>query len=223
MNDRMPDLHRLHYKQIIMFLQECYPESSITMDGTPLFAEAECIIIRVVHRKTRKIHELVIGLELFAEGLDGASLTQYTVDTFIGKAAEPGDHGISKQMRHLIAVAIDRGSTNKRAKDILHEDHSITPFAAYSFPHGGANCGKKGNMVVGKPVLKHLSIVMKYPLCKARKMFSAAFGEREIKWEASVGVSNINIGWRNRPTALAWEGYVTNTCRMDCEVWFQVS
>ena len=54
LNDAFPHLRSLHRKKIKETLAMCYPEYAIIMDGTPIFAEAECVMIRVVHKETKK-------------------------------------------------------------------------------------------------------------------------------------------------------------------------
>ena len=86
---------------------------------------------------------------------------------------DDGD-GLSKRLKDMRAVACDRAATNKRAIDILEEDHNISPFAAYCFSHGISNCGKKAHMTTDMEVLCKL---VEYKLCKARNVFCAAFNE----------------------------------------------
>ena len=49
-------------KELLNF---CYSDYSISLDGTLSFAEAECIILRVVTKKT--ILEFVVRIALFKE------------------------------------------------------------------------------------------------------------------------------------------------------------
>ena len=142
-----------------------------------MFAEAECVVVRVVHKETKKINQLVVRLGLFSESLDGATLAKHITETLVGAPGDDEDEGLAMPLKNMRAVSIDRASTNKRALDILLEDHSISPFAAYCMSHGISNCGKKADMDVGKDVLKHLTAMVKFKLCKARNVFRAAFGE----------------------------------------------
>lgn len=181
MNDAVPDYHARQIDKVKTFIKECYPEFAMVADGTPTFAEAECVIVRVVHKHTKKIHQLVVRIGLFSESLDGATLAEHVTETFIGKAEDDQDNGLEMPLKNMRAASIDRASTNKRALDILMQDHGISPFAAYCMSHGISNCGKKADMDVGKDVLKHLTAMVKFKLCKARNVFRAAFGESAKK------------------------------------------
>ena len=76
MNDSFHVPHALHLKKMKDFLKECYPEFAVIMDGTPISDKAECVMLRIVHRRTRRIHELVVHLGLYATSLDGASIAK---------------------------------------------------------------------------------------------------------------------------------------------------
>ena len=62
LDDRITDLMAIHEEDIAAVLAACFPEFSLIMDGTPLFAKAECVVIRLVHKKTFEIVELIIHL-----------------------------------------------------------------------------------------------------------------------------------------------------------------
>ena len=116
MNDCFPDLAALNRKKILNLISECYAEYSHTMDGSHFHTEAECIIIRVVHKKTNKIHEIVVCLGLFAKSLDGATIAQHTVETLTGESVENDNKGLSIKLKDCRALALDRVSTKKRRR-----------------------------------------------------------------------------------------------------------
>ena len=63
----------------------CFKEFSIKFDGTPSFAEAECIILRIVSKKI-DIHEfVVVALHLYAEKQKSQDLVVYIIDTITRK------------------------------------------------------------------------------------------------------------------------------------------
>lgn len=174
MNDAVPVLRDLHYTKIRGIIADCYPEFTLIMDGTPVFAEAECVMLRFVHKGNRKIYEFVVHLGLYAESLDGNTIATHVADVLTGGR-------LSLQLRHWKATSVDRASTNKRAMTILHNEQGISPFRAYCISHGTAGCGKKANMSVGADAVKHLSAMVKYQLCKARNVFLSAFSESAKK------------------------------------------
>ena len=129
MNDSFPVLHALHTKKIKAFLLESYPKFVVGMDGTPFFAKAECFMIRVVHRKTKRIHKLVIHIGLDTCSLDGATIARNVKDTLMGC----NDYGVPKfdlRIKHWKANSIDLAGQNKKAMEIMHEDHNVKPFLA---------------------------------------------------------------------------------------------
>ena len=151
------------------------------MDGTPVFAEAECIIIRSIHRTTYKIHEFVVCLSLYSESLDGATLAQHAVEILQGNPCDPESRGLGKYLSNWKATGIDRAGTNKKAHKIIKEDYGVEPFTAFCFAHGTSSCGKKVDAKLGGQVVRALAKMVKFRLCKARVVFSAAFGEKAKK------------------------------------------
>ena len=150
------------------------------MDGTPIFAKAECVMLCIVHKKTRRIHELVVHLGIYAESLDGASIAKNVSEALMG-SDDNGVPNLELKMKNWKATVINRAGTNKRAMDIVHEDNNVRPFSAYCVPHGTSCCGKEGEMTVRAAVVKHLTSMVKHRLCKARNVFSSAFKESARK------------------------------------------
>ena len=107
MNDNMPVLHALHMSKICQFLDQCHPEFTVIMDGTPCFAEAECVMIRVVHKRTGRIHEFVIHLGLYSESLDGATIAEHVSETLTRSDTEEV-RGLGLKLKHWKCTAIDR-------------------------------------------------------------------------------------------------------------------
>jgi hypothetical protein len=174
MNAAIPVVRDLHLSKIRGIIADCYPEFTIIMDGTPVFAEAECVMLRFVHKTNKKIYEFVVHLGLYAESLDGNTIAKHVADVLTGGR-------LSLQLKHLKATSVDRAATNKRAMTVLHDDHGISPFRAYCVSHGTSGCGKKAKMTVGADAVKHLSGMVKFQLCKARNVFFSKFGESAKK------------------------------------------
>ena len=53
-----------------------FPQYALIMDGSPLFAEAECIIHRSVDKDSWKIKELVVDVGLFKKSLNAETVAQ---------------------------------------------------------------------------------------------------------------------------------------------------
>ena len=124
MNDAVPVLRDLHLTKIRGIIADCYPEFTVIMDGTPVFAEAECVMLRFVHKGNRKIFEFVVHLGLYAESLDGNTIARHVADVLMGGS-------LSLQLRNWKATSVDRAATNKRAMTVSHEEQGISPFCAY--------------------------------------------------------------------------------------------
>lgn len=77
MNDAVPILCELYLSKICQRLQECYKEFTVIMDGTPVFAKAECVVLRCVHMSTKRIHEFVVHLGLYSKSLDGITIATH--------------------------------------------------------------------------------------------------------------------------------------------------
>ena len=93
MDDALPNLHALHLKKLRDFFKDCFPEFTLIMDGTPVFAEAECVKIRLVHKKTKRIHEFVVHLALYAKSLSGEQIAQHILNTIQGVKEEQDADG----------------------------------------------------------------------------------------------------------------------------------
>jgi hypothetical protein len=64
----------IHKEDIKDALDACFPEFSLIMDDTPVFPKAECVMVRLVHKKTFKVVELIIHMQLYAEALNGSAI-----------------------------------------------------------------------------------------------------------------------------------------------------
>jgi hypothetical protein len=54
-------LHAEHIVDIKQIASECYPEYSLIVDGSPLFAEVVAVKMRMVHKASFKIVELLVA------------------------------------------------------------------------------------------------------------------------------------------------------------------
>ena len=193
MGDAIPVLHRQHLDKIKTTIAECYPEYTVIMDGTPVFAEAECVMLRFVHMKSKQIVQYVVHLALYAESLDGITIASNLTNAL---------HGLNLNLKKWKATSADRAATNKRAMTIIMEEHNIEPFRAYCISHGTAGCGKKAKMTVGAGVVKHAGAMVKHSLCKARSLFADIFNEAAkknsgVRWgvyhEVCVQINSVGL------------------------------
>lgn len=121
LNDRLPDLEEMHLDKIREILMTSFPQYGLGIDGSPVFAEAECVTVRVVHKETFRIIELLIHLGLYAESLDGEAIAQHVVDTLERMKVTDDDGSVKFQMKakDWIAVNLDRAATNVKALRLI--------------------------------------------------------------------------------------------------------
>ena len=112
----------------------CYGEFSISLDGTPSFAEAECVILRIVTKKFQ-ILELVVRLALFKNKLNSDELAEHVLQTIQVR--------LGLEISEWMSVQLDRASTNKAAIRKIKEVFDVAdPSLNYCASHGMNNVGK---------------------------------------------------------------------------------
>ena len=110
-------------------------EYSVTFDGTPSFAEAEAVIIRVV-TKDYHILELLVKCNLFKSKLNSVQLANHIVKTITQR--------LDKELKDWIAAQQDRASTNKGALKHIEVNFPNIKFSKnYCCSHTISNGGKK--------------------------------------------------------------------------------
>ena len=73
------------------------------------------------------------------------------------------------------ATMLDCAATNKAAMRKFGESANVHPLLVPCCPHGLANAGKKMKVEDGSKVLKRLTKMVKFGLCKARDVFKRVF------------------------------------------------
>ena len=116
-------------------LGKSYKQFSISLDGTPSFAEAECVILRVV-TKDLQIVEIVVRLALFEKKINSDALANHILKTIRVR--------LNLEVDNWMAVQLDRASTNKAAvRKLMATNLNINPSTNYCCSHGLNNVGKK--------------------------------------------------------------------------------
>jgi len=87
-------------------ISECFPEFGIIFDGTPSFAEAEAVKIRLV-RKDFVVIELLIKLSCFKRKLNSNNIVNHLIDTIEGELFFRLDH-LNKIVRRQILTRWSR-------------------------------------------------------------------------------------------------------------------
>ena len=124
-----------------------------------MFAECEAVVLRLVHKKTWHIIELVIHLRLYAESLNGEAIAAHILESI----AE-----YDLDVKNWRCTMLDRASTNKGSLNLICEKKGVKPLAAFCISHGYSGCGKKHEMTIGKRVLKNFTKMVQHQMCKGK-------------------------------------------------------
>ena len=57
-----------------MILDECYPFYCTISDGSLVSADAECLIVRDIYRKSHRIRQVLISVRLYGKKLSGEQI-----------------------------------------------------------------------------------------------------------------------------------------------------
>ncbi len=99
MGERITDVVAWHNSEIKKSMANLFPQYALIMDGSPLFAEAECIIHRSIDKDSWKIKELVVDVGLFKKSLNAQTLAQNIQSAVVTK------YGL--HLKDLCAVSLD--------------------------------------------------------------------------------------------------------------------
>ena len=158
------------FDDIKVLLTRCRPQFSISLDGTPSFAEAECIMLRVVTRNLQ-IVELVVRIALFRNKIDANELANHIIKTI--------NLTLGLHMTDWLSVQLDRASTNKAAVSRIKDKYTTSkPATNFCASHGLNNAGKK--FVESTKYAEHFrklwQAIIQYP-GKARSFAASIFNE----------------------------------------------
>jgi hypothetical protein len=148
MGERITDVVAWHNSEIKKSMANSFPQYALIMDGSPLFAEAECIIHRSIDKNSWKIKELVVNVGLFKKSLNAQTLAPNIQSAVVTK------YGL--RLKDLCAVSLDQASTNKAALSLLLGDSRDCVFIACCLFYGLSGSAKKHSMSVGNDVLQGL-------------------------------------------------------------------
>jgi hypothetical protein len=164
------DEHHVKVKEHLDMAHGCF---SLTVDGSPFFADAVAFKIRFVLKKTNEIMELLLHVKLCKKTLNGESLAHELL-----KALQE-IHKID--IRNWRAFQMDRASANEKGVRLVCGQTRAKPLAVACASHGLNNAGKQFDFPCGKEVLKHLTRMAKFGLCEARDVFCTMFSENALK------------------------------------------
>ena len=121
---------------------DSYKEYSVTIDGTPSFAEAEAIKIRLVPRDFRPPVEFVIRIRLLKKSPNHQVLGKIIIQTLLKE--------LSLSLNDLLAVMLDRAAVNHAAIAWMEKTHDLVTFEGKCNSHTLTKCGEKFNDKLGK-------------------------------------------------------------------------
>ncbi len=173
-----------------------FSQYALIMNGSPLFAKAECIIHHSVDKDSWKIKELVVDVGLFKKSLNAETLAQNIQSAVISK------YGL--HLKDLHATSLDRASTNKAALSLLLDDSRDHVFVAYCLSHGLSGSAKKHSMSVGNDVLQGLMGIVKHKLCAACKGFETY--SMSLQGKGVVFIGELPWSKLNKLIALVYHG-----------------
>ena len=87
----------------------------LILDGSPLFADAESVVIRFVHKKRWKVIELIIHVALYANSLDGEAIVA------IAKHISDALKEYKLNGKFWRVAMLDHAGTNKTSLSLLTE------------------------------------------------------------------------------------------------------
>ena len=121
----------IHKEDIKDALDACFPEFSLIMDDTPVFPKAECVMVRLVHKKTFKIVELIIHMQLYAEALNGSAIA---IAAHVFDAMS--EYGLDLKLKKW------RASTNKNKNAIsrIEAKIEVLTLLVFCISHGYSGC-----------------------------------------------------------------------------------
>lgn len=114
---------------------QCCREYAVICDGTPSFAEAECINIRI-ESNDWAVHELILCLNLFAKKLNGEELARHIIDTL--------QQRLQLSLKSWYTSHQDRAKANKACLDLIQSNYNDTnPSRSWWCAHSLSNTGKR--------------------------------------------------------------------------------
>ena len=117
-----------------MLLDECYPFFSTVSDGSPGGADAECLIVRAVDRKTHCIRQVLISVRLYDKKLSGEQIASNILLQLGRFNLEPN---------YWRGSMMDRASTNIKAIKMVKEVTQYSPTLVPCLSHTTSLPGKE--------------------------------------------------------------------------------
>ena len=173
-----PIAHKDHIRKIIDIVANSKYEYGVIFDGTPSFAEAECVMLRLLTNNLN-IVDLVVRIGLFDEKMNNETLSNHLIETIQGR--------LNLDVKNWITSMSDCASTNiATLKNLTDKMPHLSPFKAYCINHGFSNTSKQlhGTAIYGEKFQNIWPKTIQFP-GKARKYTRSIFRE-EIRTSGGV-------------------------------------
>lgn len=112
-----------------------FDEYAVTFDGTPSFAEAEAVVVRVV-TKDWNVIEILVRCGLYGKKLNSDELKSHVIDTITNQ--------VGLKLKNWLSTHQDRAKTNTAAIRLVYEEEEdANPAKNDCCSHTISNAGKK--------------------------------------------------------------------------------
>ena len=194
MSDMIPDILRSLKDHSMKVLEGCHPQFTATHDGTPVFAEAIALSVRLVEKKTFKIHDLLIQLRLLDESPNTQTLASELALMFVDPMSDEVTNTEHRPWHKFLKKenwrvnSSDRCAVNCAAfKEMKKRSRQVTALFSPCMPHGFSNAGKQFDCPSIEIVRKGINGMSRGKVSKARSLFKHLFGELpersgQVRW-----------------------------------------
>ena len=167
-----PMLHHHLMEEIVILLEKCYPQFGTVNDGTPCFAKAEAVALRVVSIDTFEIHDMLVSFDLLEGKLGATQHSHNILSGIISKA--------KRDPKYWRPSMQDRSATNGAAVKLINSTTSYSPTVKPCCSHTLSNSGKKMSAPYADKFRKLWNKVIKFR-GKATEIFKDVFGFEPTK------------------------------------------
>ena len=127
-------LRSAQLKKMKWIMTQCYKEFGTIADGSPLGANAEALMVRMVRRSDHQVVEMLISLTLFKNSLNGDAIAHHILQSLRSFELNPEDWRPS---------ILDRAATNQKAMTSIRRTTHYKPTNSPCISHTTSLPGKE--------------------------------------------------------------------------------
>jgi hypothetical protein len=131
-------------EEVDKLLAKSYPEFGITMDGSPYFAEAFAMLLRVVDKETWEIRQPLVNVSMYDNSLNGEAMAGHVLEVL--------EEQLKLPLKDWLVAMEDCCAVNHAALNRIRAMANINPLEAPCASHGNSNAGKKMEYPLGRVV-----------------------------------------------------------------------